>query len=183
MLSTHKSKGGPSMVTHYTVLTLLFTVVFAFLYMWTYFLWDSVLFRSKNSAFQTLDKAKKLEYVARLTSSLHAVIVTFTSTIGCFYMCDDTSKTIFTSMECFSTPKMYHAYTIAITTGYLAFDFILSACVLKDFTSLGLQTLFHHITSGTGFFLASIVDHQSAFLILCMANQHTEISAPFMHLR
>lgn len=171
------------MVAHYTILSSLFVVLFAFLYVWTYFLWNSVLFANKKSAFQQLDKAKKLDYIARVTSSLHAIIVTVTSTIGCFYMCDDTSKTIFTSMQCLNTPKIYHAYTTQITTGYLTFDFILSVCVLKDFSSLGMQTLFHHVTAGGGFFLASIIDHQSAYLILCLANQHTEISAPFMHLR
>ena len=66
------------------------------------------------------------------------MIVTITSAIGCFYICDDPTKTILSSPQCFTTPKMYHAYTVAITTGYLAFDFILSAFVLKDFSSLGL---------------------------------------------
>jgi hypothetical protein len=39
------------MVAHYTILSSLFVVLFAFLYVWTYFLWNSVLFANKKSAF------------------------------------------------------------------------------------------------------------------------------------
>ena len=46
MLTTHNSKGGPTMVWHYTVLSAMFFVVFSFLYVYTYFLWDKVLFKN-----------------------------------------------------------------------------------------------------------------------------------------
>ena len=67
--------------------------------------------------------------------------------------------------------------------GYLTFDFILSALILQDFTSLGLQTIFHHVTAASGFFLAMIMNVPGPYLMLAVGNQHTEISAPFMHIR
>jgi len=98
-------------------------------------------------------------------------------------MCDDKTKTIFDSNECYKDPKMFHEYSAAITVGYLTFDFIFSAFILQDFTALGLQTIFHHLTAALGYTLAMIMNNPGIYLMLAVGNQHTEVSAPFMHIR
>jgi hypothetical protein len=65
---------------------------------------------------------------------------------------------------------MFHSYSSALTVGYLTFDFILSAFILRDFTSLGLQTIFHHLTAASGFFLAMIVNTPGGYLMLAVGN-------------
>ncbi len=108
VLTTSKAKGGLKMLNHYLLWSGVFMAIFALTYLMTYIFWDNILFRSKHSSFQSLNRSKKLEYVGRLTASLHAVIVTVTSTLGCFFMCDDSTKTIFNSQECYVQPKMFH---------------------------------------------------------------------------
>jgi hypothetical protein len=67
-------------------------------------------------------------------------------------------------------PKMFHSYSSAITVGYLTFDLVLSVFILKDFTALGLQTLFHHLTAASGFFFAMIVNTPGGYLMLAVGN-------------
>jgi len=78
---------------------------------------------------------------------------------------------------------MFHAHTLTITIGYLMFDFVLCAFVIKDFTPLGYQTYFHHLGASATFILALLLDNHGAYIITAMSNQFTEISTPFMHIR
>ena len=44
------------------------------------------------------------EYVSRVVSDIHSFISLAMSWYGCFYVCDDPSKTIFNDYECSMTP-------------------------------------------------------------------------------
>jgi hypothetical protein len=109
----------------------------------------------------------------------------FTSGIHYFWLnfSDDSTKSIFTSEKCFTDPKLYHAHCITITIGYLVFDFLLTAVFVKDYTTFGMQTYFHHFAATIGFFMSLILNTHGAFILTCMGNQFTEISTPFMHIR
>lgn len=96
---------------------------------------------------------------------------------------EPSEENIFTSQRCYTEPKIFHAHTLTITIGYLIFDFVLCAFVVKDFTALGYQTYFHHIGAITSFLLVLFLDNHGAYLITAIGNQFTEISTPFMHFR
>ena len=43
---------------------------------------------------------------------------------------DNPQETIFDSQQCMGSPKMFHAYTVTITVGYLLYDLFLSLFVV-----------------------------------------------------
>ena len=51
MLITYKAKGGMKMFNHYLMWSSIFMIIFAIIYMITYFVWDNIVFRNKYSAF------------------------------------------------------------------------------------------------------------------------------------
>jgi ABC-type phosphate transport system permease subunit len=85
-LITKKSKGGFQKFDEYFTFTVIFIVAFAVMYLFTYLAVDKMLCTRKDGVFQNLTTKKKHEYVGRIVSIVHAVIVTVTSSIGCFFI-------------------------------------------------------------------------------------------------
>ena len=81
-----KSKTGMKSFNEYLFLTGFFMILFAGIYILTYWAIDKALCNKKQNAFYQLNKTKKLEYVGRVVSIIHAVAVTLTSAYGSFYL-------------------------------------------------------------------------------------------------
>ena len=80
-----KSKTGFKMLKEYLLLCAFFFVFFAAIYSIIYWAFYQIC-KKKTSAFQQMDRIKKLEYVGRVVSIIHAIAVTITSAYGCFYI-------------------------------------------------------------------------------------------------
>jgi predicted PurR-regulated permease PerM len=85
-LTTQQAKLGFRRFDEYLTLSVVMMLFFAFVFSFIYFVCDKVLCRGTRTVFQKMDRAKKSEYVGRIVSVLHAVIVSVTSTIGCFFI-------------------------------------------------------------------------------------------------
>ena len=79
------SKDGPSHLKEYAALTVIHMFVFAIAYSTLYFCLNYILC-GRSTAFGKMDLKKKSEYVGRIVSIIHALIVFATSTIGCFFI-------------------------------------------------------------------------------------------------
>ena len=82
-LIASKAKGGFERFDEYFTLSTIFFIFFMVMYCCIYFMYDKVICR-RDSEFQKLDFKKKNEYVGRIISVIHAVLVVFTSYIACF---------------------------------------------------------------------------------------------------
>ena len=74
------------MFDEYATITVIFIVIFAMVYSFLFVICDNILCRKAGDAFQKMDKQKKAEYVGRIVSSIHATLVTVTSSIACFFV-------------------------------------------------------------------------------------------------
>jgi TLC domain len=127
---------------------------------------------------------KRVDYLTRVVAIIHAALVTIFAYYGVFHLCEDPSKSVFTSQECLLTPKLFHVLSAVVTIGYLSFDLIATLVFNHENNTLTYQTYAHHVAGIVSFYAALVCKPQtSVFLIGAVANQFTEISTPFMNLR
>jgi hypothetical protein len=67
-------------------MTLSWIIIFAIMYSVLFLMLDKALYRGKDTVFQNLKWEKKCDYVGRIVSIIHAVLVTITSSYACFFM-------------------------------------------------------------------------------------------------
>lgn len=79
------SKDGPKHLNEYAAIIVIHIVVFAVLYT-TLYLCISYILCGRDTAFGKMVFKKKVEYVGRIVSIIHAVIAIATSTIGSFFI-------------------------------------------------------------------------------------------------
>ncbi|CDW83784.1 UNKNOWN [Stylonychia lemnae] len=124
---------------------------------------------------------KKANYISCIVAILHAFVSTYIAFIGIFYFCDREGANLFNDQECIRNPKNYHQFAAMITISYLVFDFSLQLFLIRDYSTLSIQTYIHHIFGTLGFYLALIENTVS--LTAAIFNQATEISTGFLNLR
>ena len=57
------------------------------------------LWSADGGAFAKMSSKVKMEYYSRIVSSLHAMAAIYLAVISCYYVCDNPTKSIFTSDE------------------------------------------------------------------------------------
>jgi len=92
----------------------------------------------------------KSEYVSRIVSDLHSFMALGMSWYGCFYVCEDETKTIFTDYECVMKPSMIQKYVICLSTGYCIYDTLICVFEIKWSFKQGADSYFHHLISVAG---------------------------------
>jgi len=90
-------------------------------------------------------------------------------------------KTIFNDDFCFTQPSALANTILAISNGYLMFDFIIIFVEIKDFSLLGIQNIVHHLIALTATFSALMVGGYNP--MVAAATTFTEVSTVFLHIR
>lgn len=81
-----KSKGGMDNLPRYALMVLFWFLLSAVVYSILFVVIDNVVFRSKSTAFQSMTQKKKHDYVSRVLSVYHAILVAATSSVACFFI-------------------------------------------------------------------------------------------------
>ena len=86
VFTRHRSKPGMKMFTEYALISAFYLILFSMIYIFIYYVLKNYLFNKKEFAFAQMNRTKRLEYVGRIVSVIHAIIVTLIAAYGCFYL-------------------------------------------------------------------------------------------------
>ena len=135
-----------------------------------------ITFRFCNPPFKVMKTFDRQEYLSRYTGILHAVTVVIIAYLAMFKLCDDPTVSVYTSTECILKPRKLNYYSVQFSLGFFLYDFLLCFLLMRDFSALGIQMLFHHIAAILSFTYVLLNNPHWTMYIVTM-NQFTEISA------
>eukprot|EP00128_Syssomonas_multiformis_P011192 Colp12_sorted_trinity150504_noHs@29388 len=141
----------------------------------TYFVSSRILCPALSKTYRDLSEEKKVDWNSRVASSIHATVVG----LACLYVL---YYDVHAAENPYTNLSWIARFFMAISVGYLGFDFLLILFNFKAFgnLSLNLQTLGHHVVAASGFYWS--IDYQ-VFQYFCAYRLMSEVSTPFVNLR
>ena len=135
----------------------------------------------KENEFFKMSKRTVAEYHSRNVSDIHAAIALPIAFYSAYYVCDDPSKTIFSSDECLNKPHKVQLYGITISTAYVIYDLVVCIVFIGYKMKEGADFIFHHVVGIIGAVAVLIAGQFTIALSVC--NLVSEFSNAFMNLR
>ena len=130
--------------------------------------------------YSVMTRIKQAEYRSYITSTIHAIVCVFLTTIAMFYICGN-DQTVFNSDVCINTVRYIHIWALIHTCGYFIVDFLFIWFVIEGSSALDYQTYAHHIVAVFTFYQTLyFMDFMVVFGVMLL---FMEVSTIFVSLR